>query len=131
MARYVEVCKITVPDDFNLRGMRIVLDCAHGATYQVAPLVLRELGARVDAIGVEPERPEHQRRRRLDPSRQLLAARVRETGADLGIAFDGDGDRVLFVDGAGHGCATATTCCTCWPATGRTAAACAARWSAR
>ena len=100
IGRYVEACKNSVPRGFNLGGMRIVVDCANGATYQLAPLVLRELGARVDAIGVEPNginindgvgstHPE------------LLVARVRETGADLGIAFDGDGDRVLFVDAQG------------------------------
>jgi phosphoglucosamine mutase len=97
VARYVEACKGSVPRRFDLGGMRIVVDCAHGATYQLGPLVFRELGARVDAIGVEPNglninagvgstHPE------------ALAARVRETGAELGIAFDGDGDRVLFVD---------------------------------
>jgi len=101
IGRYVEACKNSVPKGFNLAGMRIVVDCANGATYQLGPLVLRELGARVDAIGVEPNglnindgvgstHPE------------ALAARVRETGADLGIAFDGDGDRVLFVDGEGR-----------------------------
>ena len=101
IGRYVEACKNSVPKGFHLGGMRIVVDCANGATYQLAPLVLRELGARVDAIGVEPNglninagvgstHPE------------TLAARVRETGADLGIAFDGDGDRVLFVDAAGN-----------------------------
>ena len=101
IGRYVEACKNSVPKGFNLGGMRIVVDCANGATYQLGPLVLRELGARVDAIGVEPNglnindgvgstHPEH------------LAARVRGTGADLGIAFDGDGDRVLFVDGEGR-----------------------------
>ena len=101
MARYAEFCKSTVPDDFVLGGMRIVLDCAHGATYQVAPRVFSELGATVDAIGAEPDglnindgvgstHPE------------ALMARVRETGADLGIAFDGDGDRVLMVDGQGR-----------------------------
>ena len=101
IGRYVEACKNSVPRGFNLGGMRIVVDCANGATYQLGPLVLRELGARVDAIGVEPNgvnindgvgstHPE------------FLAARVRETGADLGIAFDGDGDRVLFVDAAGN-----------------------------
>lgn len=100
VARYVEACKGSVPRRFNLGGMRIVVDCAHGATYQLGPLVFRELGARVDAIGVDPNglnindgvgstHPE------------FLAARVRETGAELGIAFDGDGDRVLFVDGDG------------------------------
>ena len=101
IGRYVEACKNSVPKGFNLGGMKIVVDCANGATYQLGPLVLRELGARVDAIGVEPNgvnindgvgstHPES------------LAARVRETGADLGIAFDGDGDRVLFVDARGE-----------------------------
>ncbi len=101
IGRYVEACKNSVPRGFNLDGMRIVVDCANGATYQLGPLVLRELGARVEAIGVDPNgvnindgvgstHPE------------FLAARVRETGADLGIAFDGDGDRVLFVDGDGN-----------------------------
>ena len=100
VARYVEACKGSVPRRFSLDGMRIVVDCAHGATYQLGPLVFRELGARVDAIGIEPNglnindgvgstHPE------------ALAARVRETGAELGIAFDGDGDRVLFVDAEG------------------------------
>jgi phosphoglucosamine mutase len=100
VARYVEACKGSVPRHFDLGGMRIVVDCAHGATYQLGPLVFRELGARVEAIGIEPNglnindgvgstHPE------------ALAKRVRETGAALGIAFDGDGDRVLFVDGDG------------------------------
>ncbi len=97
IGRYVEHCKNSVPRGFDLGGMRMVVDCANGATYQLGPLVLRELGARVDAIGVDPNgtninegvgstHPEH------------LAARVLASGADLGIAFDGDGDRVLFVD---------------------------------
>ncbi len=100
IGRYVEHCKNSVPRGFDLGGMRIVVDCGHGATYQIGPLVLRELGARVDAMGVDPNglnindgvgstHPEH------------LAERVRASGADLGIAFDGDGDRVLFVDGDG------------------------------
>lgn len=100
VGRYVEACKSSVPRSFDLAGMRIVVDCGHGATYQIGPMVLRELGARVDAIGVDPNgvnindgvgstHPE------------ALAARVLETGAQLGIAFDGDGDRVLFVDGDG------------------------------
>ena len=101
MARYAEFCKSTVPEDFILGGMRIVLDCAHGATYQVAPRVFSELGARVDAIGIEPDG--------LNINRgvgsthpEALIARVRETGAELGIAFDGDGDRVQMVDGQGR-----------------------------
>lgn len=100
LGRYVEHCKNSVPKGFDLGGMRIAMDCANGATYQLGPLVLRELGARVDAIGIDPNglnindgvgstHPE------------TLAARVRETGADLGVAFDGDGDRVMFVDGDG------------------------------
>ena len=100
IGRYVEACKNSVPRGFDLGGLHLVVDCAHGATYQIGPLVLRELGAQVDAIGVEPNglnindgvgstHPEG------------LAARVRDTGAALGIAFDGDGDRVLFVDGDG------------------------------
>ena len=101
IGRYVEACKNSVPKGFRLDDMRIVVDCANGATYQLGPLVLGELGAEVEAIGVEPNglnindgvgstHPE------------ALAARVRESGADLGIAFDGDGDRVLFVDAAGE-----------------------------
>jgi phosphoglucosamine mutase len=100
LGRYIEHCKGSVSRGFDLGGMRIAMDCANGATYQLGPLVMRELGARVDAIGVDPNglnindgvgstHPE------------ALAAHVRATGADLGIAFDGDGDRVLFVDDAG------------------------------
>ena len=101
IGRYVEACKNSVPKGFNLGGMRIVVDCANGATYQLGPLVLRELGARVDAIGVEPNGLNiNDGVGSTHP--QQLAARVRETGADLGIAFDGDGDRVLFVDAAGN-----------------------------
>jgi phosphoglucosamine mutase len=101
IGRYVEACKNSVPKGFNLDGMRIVVDCANGATYQLAPLVLRELGARVEAIGVEPNGLNiNEGVGSTHP--QLLAAQVRETGADLGIAFDGDGDRVLFVDADGN-----------------------------
>lgn len=100
VGRYVEACKNSVPRGFDLAGLPIAVDCANGATYQIGPLVLRELGARVDAIGIDPNglnindgvgstHPEG------------LARRVLETGAALGIAFDGDGDRVLFVDADG------------------------------
>ena len=103
IGRYVEACKNSVPKGFNLGGMRIVVDCANGATYQLGPLVLRELGARVDAIGVEPNGLNiNDGVGSTHP--QLLASRVRESGADLGIAFDGDGDRVLFVDADGNVC---------------------------
>ena len=103
VARYVEACKNSVPKGFDLRGMHVVVDCANGANYQLGPLVLRELGARVDAIGIDPDglnindgvgstHPE------------TLAAEVVKRGAALGIAFDGDGDRVLFVDETGRIC---------------------------
>ncbi len=100
IGRYVEACKNAVPRNFDLGGMRIVVDCANGATYQVGPLVLRELGARVDAIGVEPNGTNiNDGIGSTHP--EALQRRVRETGSDLGVAFDGDGDRVLFVDGEG------------------------------
>ena len=103
IGRYVEACKNSVPKGFHLGGMRIVVDCANGATYQLAPLVLRELDARVDAIGVEPNGVNiNEGVGSTHP--EALAARVRESGAELGIAFDGDGDRVLFVDGQGRVC---------------------------
>ena len=101
IGRYVEACKNSVPRGFNLDGMRIVLDCANGATYQLGPLVLRELGARLEAIGVEPNGLNiNDGVGSTHP--QQLAERVVESGADLGIAFDGDGDRVLFVDAEGN-----------------------------
>jgi phosphoglucosamine mutase len=97
VARYAEFCKATVPEDFSLRGMRLVLDCAHGATYQVAPKVFSELGAEVSGIGIEPDG--------LNINRgvgsthpEALARAVVEREADLGIAFDGDGDRVRLID---------------------------------
>ena len=101
MARYAEFCKSTVPDDFLLSGMKLVLDCAHGATYQVAPRVFSELGAVVECIGNTPNGLNiNDGVGSTHPG--ALMARVRESGADLGIAFDGDGDRVLMVDGGGR-----------------------------
>ncbi|AZT85148.1 phosphoglucosamine mutase [Marinobacter sp. NP-4(2019)] len=95
--RYVEFCKSTVPNEFTLEGLSVVLDCAHGATYHVAPKVFRELGARVSVIGAEPDG--------LNINKEVgsthldaLKRAVLEKKADLGIAFDGDGDRVLMVD---------------------------------
>lgn len=95
--RYVEFCKSTVPNEFELDGMHIVLDCAHGATYHVAPKVFRELGARVSVIGGDPDG--------LNINLgvgsthlEALKEAVQQRNADLGIAFDGDGDRVLMVD---------------------------------
>lgn len=101
VGRYIEFCKASVPRGFELRGLKLVLDCAHGATYHIAPLLFRELGAQVIAIG---DRPDGLNINAGVGSMHIdnLAARVSEHGADLGIAFDGDGDRVLMVDDAGR-----------------------------
>lgn len=98
--RYVEYCKSTVPAGFKLSGMRIVLDCAHGATYSVAPKVFHELGAEVETIGNEPDGLNiNNARGSMHP--EALRECVLNSGAALGIAFDGDGDRVLFIDETG------------------------------
>ncbi len=99
--RYIEFCKSTVASDVSLNSLKIVVDCANGASYHVAPNVFRELGADVVEIGVEPNglninlncgatHPE------------FLRSRVLEEKADLGIALDGDGDRLLMIDSKGH-----------------------------
>lgn len=99
--RYIEFCKATVPPQLAFKGMRIVIDCANGATYHIAPHVFSEVGAEVVSIAVEPDgvnindecgatKPEY------------LAAKVLEYRADLGIALDGDGDRVIMVDHKGE-----------------------------
>ena len=98
--RYIEFCKSTVPEGFSLRGLRIAIDCAHGATYSIAPSVLGELGAQVTAIGVQPDGFNINEAVGSTDMRALCNL-VRETGSDLGIAYDGDGDRVLFVDECG------------------------------
>ena len=98
---YVKIAKSTMKAGTNLKGLKIVLDCANGATYHVAPLVFKELGAKVITIGTEPNgvnindgvgstHPE------------ALIAKVLSSHADLGIAFDGDGDRVMMVDNKGQ-----------------------------
>ena len=103
LGRYIEHCKNAVPKGFDLGGLRIAVDCANGATYQLGPLVLRELGARVEAIGTDPNGVNiNEGVGSTHP--ETLAAHVRATGSDLGIAFDGDGDRVLFVDRDGTVC---------------------------
>ncbi len=99
--RYIEFCKSTVPDEFSLRDLRLVVDCAHGATYHIAPNVFSELGAEVITLGVEPDGFNiNQGVGSTDMT--ALSAHVIETGAAAGIAFDGDGDRVLFVDNKGE-----------------------------
>ena len=99
--RYIEFCKSTVPASLSLQGLRLVIDCANGATYHIAPHVFEELGATVIPMGVEPDG--------LNINRGLgsthpdaLQQKVRAQEADLGIAFDGDGDRVLLVDERGQ-----------------------------
>lgn len=99
--RYIEFCKGTLPWGFNLQGLKIALDCANGATYHLAPNVFRELGAEVIAIAVEPDGL-NINRDCGSTSPESLQAKVVDSGADLGIAFDGDGDRVLFVDHKGE-----------------------------
>ena len=98
--RYVEFCKSTFPNELDLRGLKIVLDCAHGATYHVAPPVFHELGAELVLIGNKPDGLNiNEKVGSTHP--QALQQAVLEHQADLGIAFDGDGDRVMMVDAAG------------------------------
>ena len=99
--RYIEFCKSTFPDALSLNGLHIVLDCANGATYQIAPKVFAELGAELSVIGNDPDG--------LNINDgcgsthlEWLQKNVQLQGADLGIAFDGDGDRVLMVDREGR-----------------------------
>ncbi len=99
--RYIEFCKSTFPNSLNLKGMRLVLDCSNGATYHVAPSVFRELGAKVTTLGDKPDGLNINVDCGSTHPQQLQAAVV-EQGADLGIAFDGDGDRVLMVDRHGE-----------------------------
>jgi phosphoglucosamine mutase len=99
--RYIEFCKSTFPNELNLRGLKIVVDCAHGAAYHIAPDVFHELGAEVVAIGNKPNG--------LNindgvgaTAPEALSAAVKEHQADLGIALDGDADRLLMVDNTGR-----------------------------
>ncbi len=99
--RYIEFCKGTMPFGIMLDGMRIALDCANGATYKVAPMVFRELGARVHLIGDEPDglNINHQCGSTYPGAMQ---EKVNSCGADAGIALDGDGDRVIMADRNGE-----------------------------
>ncbi len=99
--RYIEFCKSTFPNHLDLRGLKIVLDCANGATYHVAPDVFHELGADVIAIGNQPDGLNINEKVGSTHPEALQAAVVSQQ-ADLGIAFDGDGDRVMMVDSAGN-----------------------------
>lgn len=99
--RYIVFLKNTFPKKYTLDDFHIVLDCAHGATYKVAPHVFAELGARVTTIGVEPDGKNiNHRCGALHPD--VISARVKEVGADIGLALDGDGDRLIVCDERGR-----------------------------
>jgi phosphoglucosamine mutase len=99
--RYIEFCKSTFPSQLDLKGLKIVLDCAHGAAYNVAPHVFHELGADVSAIGVKPDGMNiNDRTGATAPA--ALKQQVEKEHADLGIALDGDADRVVIIDAAGR-----------------------------
>jgi len=99
--RYIEFCKFRVKNNLDLKGLRVVVDCAHGATYHIAPYVFEELGADVITIGNEPDgfniNVEHGATK---PG--LLQKKVIECEADVGIALDGDGDRLIMIDHTGE-----------------------------
>ena len=99
--RYIEFCKSTFPAEHNLKGLKIVLDCANGAAYHTAPPVFHELGAEVITIGVSPNgRNINDHCGATAP--QALIAKVQEVSADIGIALDGDADRLQMVDSSGR-----------------------------
>ena len=100
ISRYIEFAKMTLPRQLSLEGMRVVIDCANGAAYKVAPEALWELGAEVFSIGVEPD-GFNINRRVGSTAPDALVKKVREMRADIGIALDGDADRVLIVDETG------------------------------
>ncbi|MFC3093604.1 phosphoglucosamine mutase [Alteromonas sediminis] len=99
--RYIEFCKGTFPSELSLKGMKIVVDCAHGATYHIAPNVLSELGASVIEIGTKPDGLNINHKVGATSMRATVDA-VLEHGADLGFALDGDGDRLMLVDHKGN-----------------------------
>ena len=100
LGRYIEFAKTTFPKNFRLTGLRIVIDCANGAGYKVAPEILWELGAEVVPIGVSPNGFNiNQKCGSTDPT--LLIEKIKETRADVGLALDGDGDRILVCDERG------------------------------
>jgi phosphoglucosamine mutase len=99
--RYIEFCKSTFPNELDLRGYRIVVDCAHGAAYHVAPCVFHELGAEVVGVGTKPDGININAGVGATHPK-FLASQVREHGAQIGIALDGDGDRLVMVDEEGR-----------------------------
>jgi len=101
IGRYIELCKRTFPDDLTLDGMKLVVDCANGATYKIAPIIFSELGADVRAIHCEPDGKNINDNCGSQFTKDLSMA-VRRTKADAGLAFDGDGDRLIAVDEKGN-----------------------------
>jgi len=99
--RYIEFCKSTIGSSLKFNGLKIVVDCAHGSTYHIAPNVFTELGASVKAIGVSPDGLNINAHVGSTSPQHLVDAVLAEK-ADIGIAFDGDGDRVVMVDNAGN-----------------------------
>ncbi len=99
--RYIEFCKSTFPNDFDLRGLKIVVDCANGAAYNIAPCVFHELGADIIPMGVQPNGMNINENCGATSVGALVSA-VLENQADLGIALDGDADRLVMVDANGQ-----------------------------
>jgi phosphoglucosamine mutase len=99
--RYIEFAKRTLPKQLELDGLRVVVDCANGAAYRVAPAALWELGAEVFSVGVEPD-GFNINKECGSTAPEALSRKVREMRADIGIALDGDADRVVLVDEKGH-----------------------------
>jgi phosphoglucosamine mutase len=99
--RYIEACKASIPMGTSFAGMKIVIDCANGATYEIAPHVFAELGATVIKEGTEPDGI-NINKECGSTAPEILRQRVLDEGADLGIALDGDGDRLIMVDGKGE-----------------------------
>src|SRR6266446_3684846 len=129
--RYIEFAKRTLPKNLSLDGLRVVVDCAHGAAYKVVPEALWELGADVVPIGVEPD-GFNINKECGSTSPEALSRKVREMRADIGIALDGDADRVILVDERGHlvdGDQLLAVIAQSWKEDGRLATA--GSWSAR
>lgn len=99
--RYIEFCKSTFPSHHGLEGLKVILDCAHGATYHIAPSVFSELGAEVISMGIEPNGTNINHEVGATDVR-ALQQRVLAEKADIGLAFDGDGDRIIMVDALGN-----------------------------
>jgi phosphoglucosamine mutase len=99
--RYIVFCKRTLPEDLSLEGMKLVLDCANGATSTVAPIIFSELGAEVTAIHCEPDGTNINDNCGSQHTGSMIA-KLKEVGADIGLAFDGDGDRLIAVDEKGQ-----------------------------